>query len=161
MRKLLTISLTCAMLSLSSGCWLSDLLGLPNGNSIPVNPRGTLADTSIQRDQQFADLPVPQGFIAERDGVFSYQCQAFRFGTFRYRGAWTFRKTWVFYDEQMPKMGWSKLSEKEEGPVVTEVWAKGRERAKVIMDTGIEYVDISIQVYNERPRGTMGPLASR
>ncbi|MHC4874334.1 MAG: hypothetical protein ACYTFY_20980, partial [Planctomycetota bacterium] len=131
---------------LCGGCDLFYLLGLPFGKKIPFNPKKEVTFSEVQRDVQFSDIPVPYGFILRRDQFFSYKCPTFRMGKFRYDGAWTYRKTYKFYNTQMPAAGWRKIYEEDGYGTNTTSWIKGRERLRLYIDTRGKVVKVAINL---------------
>lgn len=146
MRKYaLTLILTISAI-FCGGCELFYILGLPFGNRIPFNPKQKVTDNLVQRDIQFADIPVPYGFLLRRDQFFSYKCPTFRMGKFRYDGAWTYRKTYSFYNTQMAVSGWRKVYEEDGYGTNSSAWVKGREKLKLFIDSNDRLIKVIIEV---------------
>jgi hypothetical protein len=147
MRKSALVLTAALILAAAAGCDLFHILGLPFGDRIPWNPKRQLDETAVQRDVQFADIPVPMAFELRRRHMFSYRSRTFRLATFPYEGAWPYRLTKDFYGRQMPKHGWSRLDERIGDTQAVEHWAKGSERARILYDNSGETIRVTIRVY--------------
>jgi len=136
------------------GCNLFHIFGYPAGNRIPYNPKGEGGDVAVKRDIQFADIPVPFGFILRRNNLFSFQGSSFRFGRFTYEGAWTLKKTVEFYKEEMPKFQWQLMTASHSFDIrnSTEIenmlYAKGRERLRLVVISTPEGITVEMRLYN-------------
>jgi hypothetical protein len=155
MRRIALAFVLLATLASSSGCLLLEMLGLPTGGQTPYNPKLEDEGVAVQRNIQFNDIPVPMAFKLRRDRFYSYSCATFRIGEFYYEGAWTYRRTKAFYEEQMPISGWSRLSEEIGDRQAREHWAKGSDRLRIVYDVSGEYVAVHMQLY---PVGSEPPL---
>ena len=137
-----------------SGCWLLRVLGFPVGEKIPYSPITDGSEVTVHRDIQFADIPVPMGFLLDRKKSYSFRGSTFRFGTFRYEGAWTQRKTTDFYRRQMPVSGWTELKDEERDQGYVEVtyflYSKGRERCEIKVTSEIESMIVTVRVFNAK-----------
>lgn len=142
----LPILMSVALLALS-GCELLRILGLPVGTQVPFNPKAEAAGVTIKRNLQFADIPVPMAFELRRERFFSYECATFRIGRFFYEGAWPYRRTKAFYDEQMVAHEWGLLSDREADIMAEQFWAKGSDRCRIIYDNSGRTISVRIDVY--------------
>ncbi len=146
MRKYAFLSLLLTTSLFCGGCELFYILGLPFGHKTPFNPKQAVTDSSILRDVQFGDIPVPYGFLLRRNEFFSYKCPTFRMGTFRYDGAWTYRKTYRFYNTQMPSAGWHKTYEEDGYGTNTTKWIKNKEKLSLFIDSKGEEIKVLIKL---------------
>ena len=81
MRRTIMLALVLlALLPLFSGCPLLRWLGFPVGDKVPYNPKQTGGETVVRKDIQFADIPVPLGFVLRRGQSTSFRGASFRFG---------------------------------------------------------------------------------
>ncbi|MCX7933824.1 MAG: hypothetical protein N3A66_01020 [Planctomycetota bacterium] len=155
MSRNLGITLLLALsLALGSGCELFHLFGYPAGNRVPYNPKEEGGEVAIKRDIQFADIPVPLGFILRRNNLFSFQGSSFRFGRFTYEGAWTLKKTVEFYKEELPKFQWQLATAshsfdiRKSTEIENMLYTKGRERLRVVVISTPEGITVEIRLYN-------------
>lgn len=150
MKNMVKILLICLAMPLFSGCFLLRLFGFPVGDKVPYNPKATSGDVAVKRNAQFPDIPVPLGFNHRQDKIFSFQGEGFRIGNFIYEGVWSFRLTKEFYRQQMPESGWKLIEIAEGDNAETQIYGKGRERCRVIIESKIDYIEVQVRVYNER-----------
>ncbi len=147
-------SLLALSLGFCSGCELFHLFGYPSGNRVPYNPKEEGGEVAIKRDIQFADIPVPIGFVLRRNNLFSFQGSSFRFGRFTYEGAWTLKNTVEFYKEEMPKFQWQLATAthsfdiRNSTEIENMLYAKGRERLRLVVISTPEGITVEIRLYN-------------
>jgi hypothetical protein len=147
---MLRLTLLVLLAGSLSGCAFFRMLGIPWGEETPYNPKAESGDISVRRNIQFQDIPVPLGFVLQREDTFSFKGKTFRFGRFHYRGVWSLRKTSEFYRDQMPLSGWEFVdAEAPERFIVVQVWGKGRERCRLEIESGLEYIHIYVRLYTE------------
>ncbi len=160
MRAYSTLALLGAGCVFLSGCaQLFWVLGLPFGNRMPFNPAEEPTDINIQRNVQFADVPVPMNFALRWPESQSYRSVNLRTGDFLYEGAWTYRRTAAFYERQMPLAGWTKAAEEDDIGWLRTVWSKGPERCSVFIDDRGQLIQVRARVY--RPEGPGRELLAR
>ncbi|MFW5857983.1 MAG: hypothetical protein ACOCX4_08895 [Planctomycetota bacterium] len=147
MRRIAMCAVLLCALGTMSGCELLRILGLPWGDRTPYNPKLETDEIAIQRNVQFNDIPVPMAFKLRRNELFSYRCPTFRLGDFLYEGAWPYRRTKAFYDEQMPIAGWSRLAEEIGDKQAVQYWAKGSDRARILYDNSGDVIAVRVRIY--------------
>ncbi len=156
MRRALQTMLVLLAVPLFSGCFVLRWFGLPVGEDVPYNPKESTGDLAVRKDIQFSDIPVPIAFVLRRDQMFSFRGHTFRFGRFVYEGAWTMRKTIDFYKEQMPVSGWKHVETTSDGFYdQTQVYAKGRERCRLHIQSRTDGILVHVRVYNAKESGTL------
>jgi hypothetical protein len=150
MRFVLTMGL--GVVILCAGC--ANELGFQNGEEIPYNPKAAGGDVGVQRDIQFADIPVPQGFVLRPDEYYSFASNAFRMGEFKYEGLASHKRTSAFYLAEMQRSGWEHLEttcEKAgDTDIETQLYAKKRERCEIIIKAAPDGTAAFVRVYNLR-----------
>lgn len=161
-QRLILILLAAGALS-AYGCRTVQDTGIPLGNDTPFDPKPAENNIVLQRNIQFADLPVPKGYALVPEKVFTHRGSTFRFGRLFYQGTWTVRGTSVWYRQQMPLFGWSREgTEILEDYHVKEHYRKGRERVTVEIQ-GEELTHLTLHVETlrgderEAPSPAMNP----
>lgn len=159
---ILPLALVLLALPLCSGCWLLRALGFPVGDEVPYNPKAESGDISVKRNVQFADLPVPMGFLLRRDESYSFQGSTFRFGRFRYEGVWGMTQTVAFFRSQMPLTHWYPEVDESKGRWQHEfLFAKANERCRVEVEDSTDGIVVKMRLFNAAPQTGEGNLAAR
>ncbi len=147
MKRLTIMMLMLLAMPIISGCPLLRWLGFPVGDKVPYNPKESQGDTTVRENLQFADIPVPLGFVLRRNQTSSFRGPSFRFGKFVYEGAWTMRWTADFYRKQMPISQWQHVRTDEKSLYEeTQYYKKGDETCEVLIKSQVDgmYVQVTV-----------------